>query len=376
MNLSDAYRYFRKGHMPGGRTFFFAHEALRRAREAVAKHDDARAHYETCAAVRDARREESNAAKHTAQFLASEGGPKYEAAAQAVTVAVAEYDAAERAYNAALKAVAASRLYLPSPAALTWQADATGAAARRGERLAYIDKPESFGLRHVGNVEAESHGGRNAFSNRDSCGWYTDPQGDVFRDGTGLVWGVVYQLPARNGCARFVAGYQFGGVDGGPTLDLGNVYTSESARGLNCSYEGAQGHDDARDAARAADSMAERAAEREREYQTAWAIGRAYDDARQEALEARESIKADLATRRTIRADMARAGVPLESREGSRACGMVRASVSAALATMADARETMRKALEGDGPHGLCVYMDSDAKAAFCEAAGLDSFPA
>ena len=48
MNLSDAYRYFRKD-----RTFFFAHEAIRRAREAVAKHEAARAHYETCAALKD-----------------------------------------------------------------------------------------------------------------------------------------------------------------------------------------------------------------------------------------------------------------------------------------------------------------------------------
>lgn len=49
MNLSGAYRYFRKG-----RTFFFAHEAIRRAREAVAKHEAARAHYETCAAMTEA----------------------------------------------------------------------------------------------------------------------------------------------------------------------------------------------------------------------------------------------------------------------------------------------------------------------------------
>lgn len=341
MNLSDAYRYFRKGRTPGGRSFFFAHAALERAREAVAKHADARAHYETCAALKDSDPSPENVA----------------------------------AYNAALKAVAASRLYVPDSPCVSYQPDATGAAARRGERLAHVSDPEAFGLRHVGNVEAESHGGRNAFSNRDSCGWYTSPHDDVFEDGMGLVWGVVYQLPARDGCARFVAGYQFGGVDGGPTLDLGNVYASESARGLNCSYEGAQGHDDARDAARAAYRMAERAAEREREYQTAWAIGRAYDDARQEAVTARESIKADLATRRTIRADMARAGVPLESREWSRACGMVRASVSAALATIADARDTMRKACEGEA-FGLSVYMDSDAKGAFCEAAGLESFPA
>lgn len=370
MNLSDAFRYHRRTVYPakGGAVRLKAARALELARESVAKHKAAKAHLEDCAAIRDARRTAANEAKHAAGFLAREGGPKYEAAAQAVTESVAALDAAERAHAAALKAVAASRLYLPSPAALTWQADATGAAARRGERLAYVERPESFGLRHVGNVEAESHGGRDAFSNRDSCGWYTDPYGDVFKDGTGLVWGVVYQLPARNGCARFVAGYQFGGTDSGPTLDLGNVYTSESGRGLNCSYEGAQGHDDARDAARAADSMAERAAEQEREYQTAWALGNVYAEAAQEARDARTAALALLKERREAKA---KAGGLLPA-----ICAAIRDSVAGHVETIREARDTMAKALEGEGPHGLCVYMGDDEKAAFCEAAGLDSFPA
>ena len=57
-------------------------------------------------------------------------------------------------------------------------------------------------------------------------------------------------------------------------------------------------------------------------------------------------------------------------------CAAIRDSVAGHVETIREARETMAKALEGDGPHGLCVYMDSDAKAAFCEAAGLESFPA
>lgn len=336
MNLSDAFRYHRRTVYPakGGAVRLKAARALELARESVAKHAAARAHYETCAALKDSDPSPENVA----------------------------------AYNAALKASAASRLYAPESPCISYQAPATGAAARRGERLAHVSDPEAFGLRHVGNVEAESHGGRNAFSNRDSCGWYTDPHGDVFRDGTGLVWGVVYQLPAHKGRARFVAGYQFGGIDGGPTLDLGNVYTSESGRGLNCSYEGAQGHDDARDAARAADSMAERAAEQEREYQTAWALGRAYDDARQEALEARTAALALLKERR---AAMAEAGGRLPA-----ICAAIRESVAGHVETIREARDTMAKALQGEGAHGLSVYMDSDARTAFCEAAGLDSFPA
>lgn len=346
MNLSDAYRYFRKGHMPGGRAYFFAHAALERAREAVAKHAAARAHYETCAALKDSDPSPENVA----------------------------------AYQAALKASAASRLYVPESPCVSYQPDATGAAARRGERLAHVSDPEAFGLRHVGNVEAESHGGRNAFSNRDSCGWYTDPHGDVFKDGTGLVWGVVYQLPAHKGRARFVAGYQFGGVDGGPTLDLGNVYTSESMRGEECAP---QDHDDARDAARAADSMAERAAESEREYQTAWALGNVYrealDDAREARQEALEAIGQFKAARSALATGDAMPGKPEgatpESRYG-RLCALIRSDVSDLLERIRDARDTARKALEGDGPHGLCVYMGETERAAFCDAAGLDSFPA
>lgn len=315
-----------------------AAEALTAARADMAALKAAKAHYETCAALKDSDPSPDNVA----------------------------------AYQAALKAVTRARRYLPESPCISYQPDATGAAARRAERLAHVSRPEAFGLRLVGRVTPESYGGRDTWDTRESCGWHTDPHGDVFRDGTGLCYGVVYQLPARKGRARFVAGYEFGGTDGGPTLDLGNVYTSESARGLNCSYEGAQGHDDARDAARAADSMAERAAERaaerEREYQTAWALGNVYAEARQEVTEARTAALALLKERR---AAMTEAGGRLPA-----ICAAIRESVAGYVETIRDARERMAKALEGDGPHGLCVYMGQDEKAAFCDAAGLDSFPA
>lgn len=231
----------------------------------------------------------------------------------------------------------------------------------RGERLAHVESPEAFGLRYVGQVGPES---RRFTSEGRGEGWLTDPFGDVFKDGTGLCYGVVYQLPARDGCARFVAGYQFGGIDGGPTLDLATVYTSESARGDDCKPVD---HDDARDAARAADHMAQRAAEKEREYQTGWQLGRIWEEAREEATAARREALALLAERRAARG----------TGEGFPAiCAAIRGQVRLALATITTARETMRKAVEGDGPHGLCVYMGADEKAAFCEAAGLATFPA
>lgn len=372
MNLLDAYRFHRSRPMirlGRGVVPLKATAAFEAARADVLAYRNAKAHLEDVAAIRDARREESNAAKMVAQFLARDGGPEYEAAAQAVTAAVAEYEAAECAHEAVVAAVSKATRYAPArPARVAYQERDESSPARSRERLAYVEKPEAFGLRFVGRVTPESHGGRDTWDTRESCGWHTDPYGDVFKDGAWLCFGVVYQLPARDGCARFVAGYEFGGQDGGPCLDLGNVYTSESARGLNCSYEGAQGHDDARDAARAADSMAERAAEREREYQTAWALGNVYAEARQEVTEARTAALALLKERR---AAMAEAGANLPA-----TCRAIRDSVAGYVETIRDARERMAKALEGDGPYGLCVYMGQDEKAAFCDAAGLESFPA
>lgn len=308
-----------------------AAEALAAARDDVAALKAAKAHLETCAALKDSDPSPDNVA----------------------------------AYQAALKATTRARRYLPESPCLTWQSDATGAAARRGERLAHINRPEAFGLRLVGRVTPESYGGRDTWDSRESCGWHTCPYGDVFKDGTGLCYGLVYQLPARNGRARFVAGYEFGGCDGGPTLDLGNVYEGE--RGDNCSYDGAPGNPAARDAARAADSMAQRAAESEREYQTAWQLGRTYDDARQEASDARAAARELLAERRQAKAD-AGGNAPA-------ICRAIRDSVAGHLETIRAARETMRNALAGDGP-GLCVYMGERAQEAFCEGAGLGSFPA
>ena len=75
-------------------------------------------------------------------------------------------------------------------------------------------------------------------------GWYTNPDGDSAKDGTGLCWGMVAYL----GHGRWLAGYTIGGEDSGG-YHLDTFYTSEM------------------DAARAADSIAEHVAEKERDYQ-------------------------------------------------------------------------------------------------------------
>lgn len=220
----------------------------------------------------------------------------------------AKIGAAKWAIARARDDVAAGKTRYPRDhvAAVTWQAepkahDAIGTWAnpfpRKSERLAFVQDIDGAGLRHVGNVEADC-GGRNGFwSRRDSCGWYTDNAGDVFKDGTGLCWGVVYQLPARDGKARFVAGYIFGGCsDDLPAIDFGTIYESESGRGDY--YNSVQDHDDARDAARAADSMAQRAAEAEREYQAAWQAGSQFAERAETIAAERKAALALLAERR------------------------------------------------------------------------------
>lgn len=130
-------------------------------------------------------------------------------------------------------------------------------------------------LRFVGKVDAD---GRQ--TSRDDLGWLTDPYGDVFKDGTGICQGVVYQLAGRRGRARYVAGYQFGGMDGGPTLDLSTIYDApgdDHDAGIN-------------EASYAANQMAERAAEAEREYQTAWQAGSRFASLNHEADELRKEI--------------------------------------------------------------------------------------
>lgn len=229
--------------------------------------------------------------------------------------------------------------------------------------LAYVEKPESVGLRLVGKVEAEC-GGRNGYwSNRETCGWYTDPYGDVFRDGTGLCWGVVYQLSGRNGESRFVAGYQFGGCDGGPTLDLGTIYSEPRGE-----YDTSPTEQDAtRDAARSADSMAQHAAEEEREYQTAWQAGSAYASEGETIAEARQAALAILKERHAVKGD--KGAYPA-------LCAAIRDRVTDLLSTISEARAKRANLAAGDEPDLYFYSGEKRLQDAFCEGAGLESFPA
>lgn len=272
--------------------------------------------------------------------------------------------AAEALHKAREATAAGKRFYGRYSPSVSYQPQKPG---RYRETLAYIDRPESFGFRFVGETLPDPRRGELFNNRRDKSGYYTDPYGDWFRDGSGLCWGVVYQLPGRDGVSRFVAGYVFGGCDSdNPTLDLGTIYESDDARGDSWGHSATE-RDAARDAARAADSMAADAAESEREYQAAWHLGARYAEAAQEVQEARKTALALLRERREVKALAA---------ERPAICASIRSQVSALVADIREARDTMRKAIDGDGGDYLSVYMGEREREAFCDAAGLQSFPA
>jgi hypothetical protein len=117
-------------------------------------------------------------------------------------------------------------------------------------------------------------------------GWYDNPHGESFRDGSGLIFGVVASLPH----GRFLAGWQAGGCDGGPTLST-RIFGGP----------GLDPEESAEDAARYADGMAERVAEDERAYREGWEAGTAWAEAGERLAELGAELRALLAERRALR---------------------------------------------------------------------------
>lgn len=176
--------------------------------------------------------------------------------------------------------------------------------------LRWADDPGAVGLRFVGF--ADDLVGRGI----EHRGWYTDA------DGFGeVVRGAVYQLPARDGRARYLAAYREGS-DG----RRGWADTAEpGAAAIACRevFETERGGDAVEavwEAARRADSIAETTAEQQREYNEAWqaamewrdlgdSIASARTEARQLVADMRAAIKSGAtaapsictALRRTLR---------------------------------------------------------------------------
>lgn len=206
----------------------------------------------------------------------------------------------------------------------------------------FIQDPESVGLR----LQYE---GRE-LPGIDHGGWYTNPYGESFRDGSGLCYGAIFLLPGKGGKARAVAGYKHGGQEG-YCVDLGTVYTVTA--------------DDLRPelatVARVADSMAEHAGAAEREYQTAWQAGTHYADTVSELSELRQELLEVLAARRASGFSVSRKTLI--------------ATVSRFLESICELKEKARNLREGDYENLMFYTGDSRLQSAFCEGAGLSAFP-
>lgn len=148
---------------------------------------------------------------------------------------------------------------------------------RKDERYRWVEHPGGSryqpGLRFIGKVQdIRTNGeGNLPYIDRpliDHNGWYTDPWNETYKDGSGLCWGVVYQLPTRRRKGKFILGKKFQ-----PEDEPGWMYVPGYVNGGDCCNDGVvlDFHSitsDLKDAIRWADSMAEHAAEEEKEYQT------------------------------------------------------------------------------------------------------------
>ena len=247
---------------------------------------------------------------------------------------------------------------------------AFGAADESGYR--WSEKPEAAGLRLVGRVEADCGGRNGIWDKRESSGWYAD------EDMGNLCYGLVYQLPGRNGESRFVAGYAFS-EDEGATLDLRRIY-AEPAAWFEPARKSASGYtlggywnyqdnpckmDAARDAAYSADSMAKAAAEAEREYQTAWQAGAEWADLGEDIANDRRKLLDMLAERRTVKG----------SADYPALCKALLREVSRLLDNIQNMRER-RQGLRAGDASGLEFWPgDAQLAAAFNDGAGESVLP-
>lgn len=247
---------------------------------------------------------------------------------------------------------------------------AFGAVGESGYRWA--ENPEAAGLRLVGRVTADCCGRKGVWDDRESSGWYADERQD------NLGYGLVYQLPGRNGQSRFVAGYAFSD-DCGATLDLSRIY-AEPAAWFEPVRKSATGYtmggywnyqdnpcemDAARDAAYSADSMAKAAAEQEREYQTAWRAGAEWSDLGEDIAHDRRELLDMLAERRAVKGT---ANYPA-------LCKALKREVSRLLDNIQNMRERRQGLQDGDAS-GL-EFWNGDARlaAAFNDGAGESVLP-
>jgi hypothetical protein len=137
----------------------------------------------------------------------------------------------------------------------------------------WSERPADY-LRHVGFADdVDSRWIRHK-------GWYTSDDNHTGE----LARGVVFQMPARHGVARYIAAVADPCNDGPAVLCVTETY------------------DDKAEAARAADSLAEVYAEKERDYERVWQAGERFRNLADEIAQERQEALALLAERRDLRA--------------------------------------------------------------------------
>lgn len=215
-----------------------------------------------------------------------------------------------------------------------------GAADKDG--LQWCEDTAAIGLRFVGF--ADELAPRYAAH----TGWYTCEDGFNESNLRGAVW----QLPARNGRAQYVAGYRTGSetlrtwaddIEGAARLDLRNIIAGEAGGATDKQAPEFQ------EAAIAADNIARIAAEHEMEYNEAWCAAMRWQDLEETAATERTAARQLI---RDIRAARLTGIAAAES-----ICSTLRRAVRSHLQAMADARAE-RETISGE-----FWYRDSKGKA-------------
>lgn len=248
--------------------------------------------------------------------------------------------------------------------------------------LQWIEKPADMGLRFVGYCD-------KLYSHIRHTGWYTD----AFQNET--IRGVVYQLPGRNGKARFVVGHDNpdngSAENGGPAcIDWSTIHESDFEGELRAAkrqiqapywtpamnsagYWAESAHESARiDAAKAADEFAHVEAERMIDYDRAWQAGAAYAETLESIAETKSELRALLAERRAAKAELRTLGYG-HGVKGGTLCAAIERQAHALVDAIGGARDKASKLMEGDGGEYLSFWPgDATLKAAFNEGAGRD----
>lgn len=244
----------------------------------------------------------------------------------------------------------------------------------------WIETPSAMGLRFVGYADKIS-------DHINHTGWYTDAyQNETIR-------GVVYQLPGRNGKARFVAGHDNpdngkADCDGPAFIDWSTIHESDFAAELATArrqigrshwtpamdspgYWADAAHESARlEAARAADEFTRVEAESMVDYDRAWQAGNQYAEALAEVRETKAELRALLTERRAAKAELRALGYGVGVKGGT-LCAAIERQARDLIETLQETATKARNLMEGDGGEYVSFWPgDAKLKAAFNEGAG------